>query len=129
MFRPFISFRSNGRKHNKWPCYQPWEMICLQHFYNIFTTNSKWQVIITINLIEISKIVINSLYPLLHFLMKKNLSLIPSLLLLLLFSLSLSLSLIYVDLFEITSTTGPITNYSQTILWYWVENCKFFVAE
>ena len=23
-----------------------WEMICLQHFYNIFTTNLKWQVVI-----------------------------------------------------------------------------------
>ena len=22
------------------------EMICLQHFYNIFTTNPKWQVVI-----------------------------------------------------------------------------------
>ena len=23
-----------------------WEMICLQQFYNIFTTNLKWQVVI-----------------------------------------------------------------------------------
>ena len=25
--------------------YYKWEMICLQQFYNIFTTNPKWQVV------------------------------------------------------------------------------------
>ena len=27
------------------PAFFFWEMICLQHFYNIFTTNLKWQVV------------------------------------------------------------------------------------
>ena len=35
------------RSHTQWFITNKiWEMICLQHFYNIFTTNLKWQVVI-----------------------------------------------------------------------------------
>ena len=41
-----LESRYNGEKQNsKGNINFQREMICLQHFYNIFTTNPKWQVI------------------------------------------------------------------------------------